>query len=332
MEITVDDGSTEPVCTVEETHAVIGQEDVVQPEAVPRKTRSMTARDAGAVLISVRTDGASSPRKPDKQLSPTSPLTGSTGPTLMLEENTARESETGKEKEDEEVKMVPPRPRPELYPSTALSTNPAGVIASRTRSATNIMYFCPFQNCDYSTDLQGMQTGPAARHGLNVHNHQPWALKVRGLRFVEVLMYQNIGTDKGASGEEGDCEELMDNGEGSEDEEDEEDFSLYLEEESVGDGTEGENEGEGEGRHLGGQGVQADVGKGNEEDVGKGERGNGNRELGGILSEPDVKIVEEESKTDKVEEGGALEDAEVKAAVHMAEVQISSHILVLIYE
>jgi hypothetical protein len=65
------------------------------------------------------------------------------------------------------------------------------------------IYMCPFPDCDFQTDLQvrhaawcaciililqGMQTGPAAQHGISVHKTDPDQIKRRGLRWKKVSL------------------------------------------------------------------------------------------------------------------------------------------------
>merc|ERR1711874_448539 len=47
-------------------------------------------------------------------------------------------------------------------------------------------YICPFKNCLFETDIQGMKSGKAAHHGIKAHNMQPWELKNRGHEFKKV--------------------------------------------------------------------------------------------------------------------------------------------------
>jgi len=56
------------------------------------------------------------------------------------------------------------------------------------------LYLCPFEGCKFQTDLEGMRSGPAARHGMEVHNTQPWEIKKHGLKFKRVSVEKHLET------------------------------------------------------------------------------------------------------------------------------------------
>jgi len=50
------------------------------------------------------------------------------------------------------------------------------------------VYLCPFPDCNFQTDFQGMKTGPAAKHGMSVHQTDPAEVKRRGLKWKKVSL------------------------------------------------------------------------------------------------------------------------------------------------
>jgi len=76
------------------------------------------------------------------------------------------------------------------------STPPLSVPRCRTpphhvpssQSADKYEYKCPFPDCDFQTDLEGMKTGAAAEHGIAVHQVRPWEVKKHGLKWKRVSL------------------------------------------------------------------------------------------------------------------------------------------------
>jgi len=75
-------------------------------------------------------------------------------------------------------------------PPTLSETEIAPKLASEEQS----LYLCPFEGCKFQTDLEGMRSGPAARHGMEVHNTQPWEIKKHGLKFKRVSVEKHLET------------------------------------------------------------------------------------------------------------------------------------------
>eukprot|EP00092_Neocalanus_flemingeri_P023925 GFUD01025953.1.p1 GENE.GFUD01025953.1~~GFUD01025953.1.p1 ORF type:complete len:498 (+),score=139.47 GFUD01025953.1:51-1544(+) len=90
-----------------------------------------------------------------------------------------------------------PSPPPTAVPapppvSSCQTTSSQGLESSVQSVADKFVYICPFPGCDFQTDMQGMKSGPAAEHGIAVHQVSPWEVKKHGLKWKRMSLEKRM--------------------------------------------------------------------------------------------------------------------------------------------